>query len=822
MDWSSTLRASTLLFALAAPVAAADWSAQERFTTQAAPASSCATCIQRLPGGGWRIADDEGGLAAFASDGSLQWRVDPRIDGVRARSYSLALAADGSACLLQWRINANSAAVVASRVNAVGQVIWRRQVAASPAVEETAHAVHCQADGGALLALGDRVQRRDAMGELVGEHRLADARRVRAAIGNSDDGLVAVANAVDGTGPLTLQRYAPDAGLVAEQLEDIAPSTSFHALLADAQGGIALARVRHGANGAAVEIAVTRLDAELRVRWRGNVAVSAPVNFLHARAQDDGGLAVSAQLDDATEGLQVGWWGADGFRRWAPFFPGNHPEDGGNLRFAAASDGTLWFALSRGAGTIWRTDVRQVLAGGTLALRRVIEGPAALGIRRIDLAGPSRIELLGIAGIAEDPSQPVAAATVLDPQGEASVLFRGLPVPAKGVARAIAVDGDAIVGAASMLLPVGSMLRTVAWSLDGSERQRREAMVDGEVRSARGLVIASDAMLQVARIDPQQGPDVVLMRRLGGSTPWVRTTDAADGSEVVDLWREAPDLAIALLGSGRLLRIGLDGSGITSVQLAMPSVPQGVRRETAGGSTRLLAWNLGGPACWARAFDANGAPLAGVDAACPQFVPFPDVSQGWATLRADGGWILVTAGIEMFFQRRLRYIAHAPNGALEATRSAELAATGTLRVAANPGGTAVMVGAIASNPPVPTRVLRFTTDHALAFDVSAPAGIRPDGVVHPSPDGGVEGLGFTGTDGRQTMFRLQGNGALAGLAHGKERLAPEAIALVVPDPVGMPMLLAAGQASDPAPDRNGHATFLRAAAPLFASGFEAD
>jgi hypothetical protein len=215
--------------------------------------------------------------------------------------------------------------------------------------------------------------------------------------------------------------------------------------------------------------------------------------------------------------------------------------------------------------------------------------------------------------------------------------------------------------------------------------------------------------------------------------------------------------------------------------------------------------------------------VSAVNAVCPHFVPPPNVPLGSATLRADGGWILITAGLEVFFQRRLRYIAHAPTGALEVARSVDLAASGTLRVAANAGGTAVMVGTTASTPGVPARVLQFTADHALAFDVPAPAGIRPDGIVYPTPDGGVEGLGFTITGGQQTLFRLRNDGSVAALVSGDARLAPEAIALVLPDPEGTPtMLLAAGQSSDPAPDRSGHATFLRAAAPLFANGFEVD
>ena len=806
------------LLALATP-ALADWARVERFETQAAPAN-CPTCIQRLPGGGWRIADDEGGLAAFGADGSLLWRVDPRIDGVRARTHALAVAADGAACLVQWRIGASPTAVVAARVAPDGVVSWVREVAPSPAVDETAQGVHCAADGGALLALGDRVQSRDATGNLRGESLLPTDRRIRASIGGAADGLVALANGANGEGPLSLQRYSALATLVDERIEDPA-ATSAHVIVADAQGALAVVRFREPTSGASGQIAVTRFGADLSERWRTSLAVGAAVASIHARAQDDGGLAVSVRLDDALGGLQVGWWGADGSLRWSPYFDPNDPDNGGILRFAASADGTLWYAVSRGAGTTWRTGVRQVQAGGGLLRSETFEGPSALGVRQVDLAGPLRVEMAGIAGLAEDPSQPVAAATALQFGVGATALFRGLSVPMTGTAQSIALDGATVVGTAHADGPLQSTLRTVAWSLDGDELLRREQPFDGRVGSARSVLLGDGAVLQVALDEPTQGARRFVARRLDATLAWTRTIEETAARHVVDAWRLSPTEAMALLDNGRLMRIALDGSGIVGSSLATPGTPQGVRRATIGGSEQLLAWELRGTACWVRAFDLEGTPLAALDALCGSDPGFPSVEPtGWATRRPDGAWLLVSTGAESGLQQRLRYRVFAPNGRPEASGNLDLLQAGLLSATANQDGVAAIAGGEAGSSSPFSPLFRFAPHFDLQRVIEIPSTLRADGAAWPIEDGGVEWLGFARADGRAFTVRMGLGLVPSAVRAGSERLQAGALSLAAAGPSGEGVLLAAGQSADPASDRAGHAVFLRMDAPLFANGFE--
>jgi hypothetical protein len=803
---------------LATP-AVADWARIERFETQAAP-GGCPTCIQRLPGGGWRIADDEGGLAAFGADGGLLWRIDPRFDGARADTVALALAPDGAACLVQQRRVDNAESVAVSRVDAMGRIVWARLASATPRPLPKSHAIACRADGGATLALGDRVQARDAAGAWSAETSLPEGRMLLAAIGLPDGGLATATSAAGGGAPLSLQRYTAAAGLENERIDDVAPSTSGHLMVSDASGGTALARVRHASSGAPIEVAATRYGADLVERWRGSVPVAAAVFGIGARAQDDGGLAVSVLLDDATEGRRIAWWGGDGFLRWSSYFPGGDPQDGGNVRFAASADGTLWFAISRGAATIWRTDVRQVGPGGTLLRRAVIEDTTALGVRRIDLADAARVEMAGIDGIAEDPSQPVAAGTALTFGVGSSALFRGLAIPLKGIAQAIALDGNAIVGTAHADGPLRSTLRTVAWSLDGSEILRREQPFHGFVDSARSVLLDAGAVLQVAIDDPTQGTRRFVARRLDGALAWTQAIEETAARRVVDAWRLSATEAMALLDTGRLMRIALDGSGIVGQPLALPSVPQGMRRDRVGGNEGLLVWQLRGSACWVRRFDLGGAAQGGVDAQCPQFVPPPAEPRSWAARREDGGWILVTAGFEMFFQQRLRYLAYSPTGAAEAATSVDLPGIGVLRVAASPDGTGILVGPESTTALGATRLLRFDAGHALAFAVDAPVSLRPDGIVRATVDGGAEGVGFARLDGERIAFRLAADGTPATLLRGGEPMQVGVETLDATMATGASVLLAHGQSASPSPDRAGHAIFLRMDAPLFGNGFE--
>lgn len=819
MDRSIAWLAALALVA-ASPPAFADWARIERFETQAAPAA-CATCIQRLPGGGWRIADDEGGLAAFGADGGLLWRVDPRIDGVRARTHALAFAADGAACLVQWRIGASPTKVVAARVAADGVLAWVREVAPSPAVDETAQGVHCMADGGALLALGDRVQSRDAAGDLRGESLLPADRRIRASIGGAADGLVALANGANGEGPLLLQRYSALGGLTDERIEDPAAATSAHALVADALGGLAVVRFREPASGTPGQIAVTRFGPDLSERWRTSLTVGAMVASMHARAQDDGGLAVSVRLDDALAGLQVGWWGADGSLRWSPYFDPNDPDNGGSLRFAASADGTLWYAVSRGAGTIWRTGVRQVQAGGGLLRSETFEGAAALGVRRVDLAGQARVELAGIAGIAEDPSQPVAAGTALQFGVGATALFRGLPVPMTGTMQSIALDGATVVGTAHADGPLRSTLRTVAWSLDGSEILRREQPFEGWVGSARSVLLDDGDVLQVAIDDPTQGTRRFVARRLDATLAWTRSIEEPAARRVVDAWSLSSTEAMALLDTGRLLRIALDGSGIVGTSLATPGTPQGVRRAMIGGNEQLLAWELRGMACWVRAFDRQGMPLAALDALCGGYPDFPSAPPtGWATRRLDGAWLLVSTGLESALQQRLRYRVFAPDGRPEASGNLDLLQSGLLSATANPNGVAAVAGGENGSSSPLSPLFRFAPNFDLQRVTEVPSTLRADGAAWPVEDGGVEWLGFARADGRAFTVRMGLGLVPSAVQAGTERLQASALALAAAGPSGEGVLLAAGQSADPAPDRAGHAVFLRMDAPLFASGFE--
>jgi hypothetical protein len=811
---------AALALVAASMPAVADWAQTERFETQAAPAR-CATCIQRLPDGGWRIADDEGGLAAISADGKLLWRIDPRFDGARAETMALALAPDGAACIIQRRRIGIDGSVVAARIDPTGVVAWSRLASATAHPLLESQALACRADGGATLALGDRVQSRDAIGELAAETPLADGRLLLAAVGLADGRLVTATSAAAGGAPLSLQRYTAAAGLEDERIEDLAPSTSGHVLVADSAGGVALVRVRHAAAGATAEIAATRFDPGLAERWRSNLAITAPVLGIGARAQDDGGLAVSIRLDDATEGLRVGWWGADGTLRWSPYFAGNDPQDGGNVRFAASTDGTLWFAISRGADTVWRTDVRQVAAGGTLLRRAVIDDATALGVRRIDLAGGSRVALTGIAGIAEDPTQPVAAGTTLQFGVGATVLFRGLPVPMTGTAQSIALDGTSVVGTAHADGPLRSTLRTVAWSLDGSETLRREQPFDGRVGSARSVLLGDGAVLQVAIDDPTQGPRRFVARRLDATLAWTRSIEETAARRVVDAWRLSPTEAIALLDTGRLMRIALDGGAIVGQSLVTPGTPQGVRRAMVGGSEQLLAWELRNTSCWARAFDLQGSPLAAVDALCGGYPGPPfDESTGWATRRADGAWLMVSTGIESGIQQRLRYRVFAPDGRPEANSAIDLQQAGVLTAMANPDGAAAVAGSNDGPPVSFSPLLRFAPNFGVQQVIAIPGMLRPDGAAWPVEGSGVEWLGFARVDGRAYTARLGvGFSSSAPLA-GTERLQPGALALAAAGPFGEGVLLAAGQSADPAPDRAGHAVFLRMAAPLFANGFE--
>lgn len=819
MVWKPHCLALPLLL-LAAASARADWSAVERFETQAAPAP-CATCIQRLPGGGWRIADDEGGLAAFAVDGSLQWRVDPRFDGATADTMALALASDGSACLVQWRRVATVETTAIARVDPAGRVVWSRLAGDAPLPLPESHAVACRADGGATLALGDRVQSRDATGGLSGESRLPDGRLLLAAIALPDGGLATATSGAAGAAPLSIQRFDAMARLATERVEDVAPSTSAHRMVADAGGDVALARVRHAAGGQPVEVAATRFGAGLTERWRTSIAVPAPVSGVHARAQDDGGLAVAIRLDDAVEGLRVAWWDADGALRWSPYFDPSDPDNGGNLRFAASADGTLWYAVSRGAGTTWRTGVRQVGANGGLLRSETFEGPAALGVRRIDLAGPARVEMVGITGIAEDPSQPVAAGTALQFGSGATTLFRGLPVPLAGTVQSIALDGASVVGTAHGDGPLRSTLRTVAWSLDGSEILRREQPFDGWVGSARSLLLGDGAVLQVAIDDPTQGPRRIVARRLDGTLAWTRSIEEPEARRVVDAWRLSPTEAMALLDTGRLVRIALDGSGIVGQTLATPGTPQGLRRALVGGSEQLLAWELRTMACWARAFDLEGAPLAALDSLCGGYPGPPfDQSTGWATRRADGAWLLVSTGVEFPVQQRVRWRVFAPDGRPEGDGNLDLLQSGTLSATANGDGVAAVAGGYGGSSSPLSPLLRFAPNFDLQQATAIPHMLRPEGAAWPVEGGAVEWLGFARDDGRAFTARLGLGLPPSALLGGTERLQPGALALAAAAPDGEGVLLAAGQSADPAPDRAGHAVFLRMDAPLFTSGFE--